>query len=88
MTRPMKWHIYYGEHQPLCWEDQAFEFDTREAAEKLWASIEDYHASMLVDSIIVEDILYYDGGYINATDCEYIVDSFGNEFIIEVKEKN
>ena len=27
MDRNMKWHIYDVNHQPLCWEGQALEFD-------------------------------------------------------------
>ena len=29
MVRPMKWHIYNGNHEPLCWDATALEFDTR-----------------------------------------------------------
>ena len=27
MNRDMKWHIYDADHQPLCWDGQALEFD-------------------------------------------------------------
>lgn len=72
---PMMWHIYNMTHEPLCWEGGALEFDTREDAEKFLDSIP---TSKFEDEkpIIVEDILYYDGGYINASG--YIV-KFNND---------
>lgn len=70
MIRDMKWHIYNENHEPLCWDTEALEFDTRDAANRfLYACFKDgdkpdefYNGVM-----IVEDILYYDGGYLNAT---------------------
>lgn len=60
MIRPMMWHIYNKEKGCLlCSGDAAIEFDTKEEAEvaaKDW-ELEDYE--------IKNDILYYDGGYIN-----------------------
>lgn len=68
MVRDMKWHIYNMDHEPLCWDDKALEFDTREDAEKFLGSIP---TSDLEDEmpIIAENILYYDGGYMNASGC-------------------
>ena len=68
MERTMKWHIYNMDHEPLCWDFQALEFDAREDAEKFLKSIP---ISAFEDEkpIIVEDILYYDDGYIDATGC-------------------
>lgn len=66
MERTMKWHIYNMDHEPLCWDDHALEFNTREDAEKFLDSIPrpNFDDEM---PIIVEDILYYDGGYIDAS---------------------
>lgn len=66
MERTMKWHIYNMDHEPLCWDDHALEFNTRKDAEKFLSSIPrpNFDDEM---PIIVEDILYYDGDYIDAS---------------------
>lgn len=66
MERIRKWHIYNMEHNPLCWKTHVLEFDTREDAETFFRSIP---TDMIEDEmlIIVEDILYYNGNYINAS---------------------
>ena len=77
MTRDMKWHIYNMEHEPLCWEDKALEFDTLESANKFLKDVEKViseDGGILDNAIIVEDILYYDGGYINATGLSVVDD--------------
>ena len=87
-VRPMKFHIYGTDHEPIWWENKALEFDTSADAIKFLNSLERYYSNQdFSKAIIKEDVLYYDGGYINATGCEYIVDAFGNEFIVEVKYK-
>lgn len=77
MVRDMKWHIYNMEHEPLCWEDKALEFDTLESANKFFKDVEKViseDGGILDNAIIVEDILYYDGGYINATGLSVVDD--------------
>ena len=77
MVRDMKWHIYNINHEPLCWEDKALEFDTLESANKFFKDVEKViseDGGILDNAIIVEDILYYDGGYINATNLSVVDD--------------
>ena len=64
-----KFYIFDRHHEPLCWEGQALEFDTAESAEKFIKSFsyEDYTALDIDDTIIVEEIFFFDGGYIDAT---------------------
>lgn len=66
MEKIRKWYIYNMEHEPLCWNGHALEFDTREDAETFFRSIptDMIENEMLV---IVEDVLYYNWGYINAS---------------------
>jgi hypothetical protein len=65
MDRDMKWHIYNTEHEPLCWDNKALEFDSPEDAHDFLRDVDD----ALLDGVaVVQDILFYDGGYINATD--------------------
>ena len=65
MVRDMKFHIYNMEHEPLCWGDKALEFDFAEDAHDF---LRDVDEDLLDGIVVVQDILYYDGGYINATD--------------------
>ena len=77
MERVKKFHIYNMEHEPLCWEDKALEFDTLESANKFLKDVEEFifeDGGILDNTIIVEDILYYDGGYINATGMSVVDD--------------
>ena len=72
MVRDMKFHIYNRAHEPLCWDDKALEFDFAEDAHDFMRDIteglnEEYY-------VVVQDILYYDGGYINATDLRIVDD--------------
>ena len=64
MVRDMKFHVYNEEHEPLCWEGKALEFDTRDTVH---AFLRDVDEELLEQVVIIEDILYYDDGYINAT---------------------
>lgn len=72
----MKWHIYNCEHYPLCWDNQALEFDTVESAREFFASAiaEGLLLDSIKDAVIVEDILDWDDGYINATNMRIIFD--------------
>ena len=67
MEREMKFHIYNMEHEPLCWEGKALEFDTFKSAIRFLYEVDAVDANLLANAAINEDILYYDGGYINAT---------------------
>ena len=71
MVRDMKFHIYNMEHEPLCWEDKALEFDFAEDAHDF---LRDVDEDLLDNVVVVQDILYYDGGYINATDLRIVND--------------
>lgn len=63
MIRPMKWHIY-GDGYPLCWDDQAMEWDTEEAARADWELMKLY-TEPAEHLEIKQGILYYDGGYLD-----------------------
>lgn len=71
MVRDMKFHIYNMEHEPLCWDGQALEFDFAEDAHDF---LRDVDEDLLDNVVVVQDILYYDGGYINATDLRIVND--------------
>ena len=72
----MKFHIYDCEHYPLCWDNQALEFDTFESASEFFESA--IAMGLLIDSIgeaiIVEDVLDWYDGYINATNMRIVFD--------------
>ena len=74
MVNDMKWHIYDTEHNhaPLCWDDQALEFDIEEdAINFLYSAIDNTlgtdDSACFATAFIKKDILYYDGGYLDAT---------------------
>ena len=71
MVRDMKFHIYNMEHEPLCWDDKALEFDFAEDAHDF---LRDVDEDLLDNIVVVQDILYYDGGYINATNLRIVND--------------
>jgi predicted TIM-barrel fold metal-dependent hydrolase len=79
MDRDMKFHIYNMEHEPLCWENKALEFDYAEDAHDF---LRDVDEDMLDGCVIVQDILYYDGGYINATDLRIV-----NDELVKMEER-
>lgn len=63
MSKEMKWYIFNFNEEPLCWEDKVLEFDTKEKAEAFLKS-----AEIPKEEVIVKEyILFYDGGYINAS---------------------
>ena len=79
MERDMKFHIYNMEHEPLCWEDKALEFDFAEDAHDF---LRDVDEDLLEGCVVVQDILFYDGGYINATDLRIQFDDETREEIL------
>ena len=86
MERDMKWHIYNMEHEPLCWDDKALEFDFAEDAHDFLRDVDEL--MILEDAIVVQDILFYDGGYINATDLRIqFDDETGEEMLVKMEER-
>lgn len=71
--RPMKWHIFNNENLPLCWDDQALEFDECDQALRfldsylnaMGTSFEDYCKAFGVK--FKKCIFYYDGGYLDGS---------------------
>lgn len=85
--RPMKWHIFGPDSEPLCWDDQALEFDTEQDAKEFLASAiaaEDDREFYSM-AIVAERILYYDGGHLNATNYRVDYDSENCELILVSK---
>lgn len=86
MERDMKWHIYNMEHEPLCWDDKALEFDFAEDAHDFLRDVDEL--ILLEGAIVVQDILYYDGGYINATDLRIQEDEeTAEQMLVKMEEK-
>ena len=86
MERDMKWHIYNMEHEPLCWDDKALEFDYAEDAHDFLRDVDEL--MILEGAIVVQDILFYDGGYINATDLRIqFDDETGEEILVKMEER-
>lgn len=86
--RPMKWHIYGPENHPLCWDDQALEFDTNMDAREFLKSAMDnslLDEEFWVEVEIEENILYYDGGYLDATNFRVEWDGDNCEAILVMK---
>lgn len=79
MVRDMKFHIYNMEHEPLCWDDKALEFDFAEDAHDF---LRDVDENLLEGVVVVQDILYYDGGYINATNMRIV-----NDELVKMEER-
>lgn len=74
MVRGIKYHIYETKEgvNPLCWDDKALEFDTIESACRflcdLFEIVKDTNEEEIYKNASVKhDILYYDGGYLDAT---------------------
>ena len=89
-VRPMKWHIYGLENHPLCWDDKALEFDTNmDAREFLKTAMDNslWSEDFWVEAEIKEDILYYDGGYMDATNLRVVWDDDLDEEILKNKFK-
>lgn len=69
-VRPMMWHIYNPDNMPLCWDDHALEFDDINSACEFLVSAVNFTyfiEDKFNGTAIKKDILYYDGGYFNAT---------------------
>ena len=81
--RDMHYHIYnrYNMGHPLTMNGRALEFDNAEAACRFLKSVRENTDFHLKDAIALRDILYYDGLYIDATNC--IVDKSGG--LVELK---
>ena len=69
--RDMYYHIYnrYSMGHPLTMNGRALEFDNIEAAFRFLKSVRENTDFDLEDAIVLKDILYYDGLYIDATNC-------------------
>lgn len=67
--RPMKYHIYNTKYDnnPICVNGKAAEFDNWEAAERFAKSVIENTGFDMEYAYIKQDILHYDGGYIDAT---------------------
>jgi hypothetical protein len=67
--RGMKYHIYnrLRGYEPLTAEGRALEFDNEESALRFILSVKDNTDFDLLGAYVMEDILYYDGGYLDAT---------------------
>ena len=67
--RGMKYHIYnrLRDNEPLTADGRVLEFDNKESALRFILSVSDNTDFDLLGAYVVEDILYYDSGYINAT---------------------
>lgn len=85
--RDMKWHIFESPEgtEPLCWDDKALEFDTEEAAERFLREAKKHETDdeFFLTATIRECILYYDTGYLNATDIHLISDEETGELALK-----
>ena len=81
--RDMFYHIYnrYSMGHPLTMNGRALEFDNIEAAFRFLKSVRENTDFDLEDAIVLKDILYYDGLYIDATNC--VVNKSGE--LVELK---
>lgn len=81
--RDMFYHIYnrYSMGHPLTMNGRALEFDNAEAACRFLNSVRENTDFDLKDAIALRDILYYDGLYIDATNC--VVNKSGE--LVELK---
>lgn len=81
--RDMHYHIYnrYNMGHPLTMNGRALEFDNAEAACRFLKSVRENTDFDLQDAIALRDILYYDGLYIDATNC--VVNKSGE--LVELK---
>lgn len=75
MIRPMRWHIYNIEDEPMTWDDFVLEFDTEDSAQSFLDKVEECTGEFFDDIRFKNDILYYDSGYCDATNA--FVDDYG-----------
>ena len=92
MSRPMKWHIWDSarKEHPLCWNETVLEFDSEEAAKRFLESAIQAHERENMsydDAIVAEDILFWDGGYLNATHFKTVWDGDKYEAILVTVEE-
>jgi hypothetical protein len=74
------------EHEPLCWDGKALEFDYADDAHDFLRDVDEL--MILEGAIVVQDILFYDGGYINATDLRIqFDDETGEEILVKMEER-
>lgn len=91
MPRPMKWHIFDAEDHPLCWNDEAIEFDTEEQAIRFLKShtdavdvdYDEYCQAFGVD--IRECIFYYDGGHLDCSNKIVYIDDEGEDHLVDAE---
>lgn len=80
----MKWHIMLKsedgkEQYPLLWEEEILEFDTEQAAKEFYESVIEITGDVdclgpREDVEILEGIMYWDGGHLNATNMRYHIE--------------
>jgi hypothetical protein len=82
--RDYKWHIWQDEEKvnPLCWDEQLLEFDNEQAALDFLRSVRQVVAETVdeekyITAHVCGGIVYYDTGYLNATN--FVVDYDGDE---------
>jgi ribA/ribD-fused uncharacterized protein len=77
-----KWYVFNDLNQPLCWDDQALEFDEEQQAERflqaycdeMGASYAEYCKAFGIH--IKHCIFYYDGGHL---DCSHKIISYSDD---------
>lgn len=85
----LKYHIYNEDGEPLCWDNQAIDFDDYDSAHDFLLAAEMLTGNVYEPYEIKEDILYYDGGHINLTN--YIPkwsEPEGDELILVERKKH
>lgn len=92
----MKFHIFKQlpdeegvmQEYPMCWDGQAVEFDTEDAAKRFLENCKEnseHDSGFFEDAIIKENILFYDGGHINCENLTVVIDDIsGEQLLIEL----
>ena len=64
-----KFYIFDIHHEPLCYDDCVLEFDTPESAEEFILGFKsyDYQELNFDNALILEEIYFHDGDYLDAT---------------------
>ena len=68
MTKEIKFYIFGARECPLCLRNKALEFSTYKEAEDFLNYLCE-RDSLYTECYIKETVLFYDGGYINASNC-------------------
>lgn len=65
----MKWYVFSGNGEPLCWDHKILEFDNEEAAKNYLNDIQIFskEAEKFAAAEVKETLLLNDGSHINAT---------------------